>query len=134
MRLYLRGEMGAWWEMRCEHGHGWSVYVQEEAEPAEEQLVCKEDGLPAVTAARLPLADRAEIRIVPATWERDGKTGRTDEYFFEIRPVLHPEKVLRSGSPMSWDDAIRCAAMFRGIPWSQAERRWRNIRVLRCAK
>lgn len=121
--------MSAWWEMRCDDGHRWELFIEGDEEPTGEGLACPKDGRPAVTAMRLPLSDRAVIRILPMAWEREGVAGKSDEYLLEIRSSVNPERFHQSNSSLSWDQVIRYAAMLRGIPWAQAERRWERIRI-----
>ncbi|WP_405803115.1 hypothetical protein [Streptomyces sp. NBC_01187] len=120
----LWGAMSAWWRMQCEEAHQWEVYLMGESEPGAEQLLCEEDGEPAVTATRLPLADRAVITIMPATWERGGGTGREDQYFIEVRSSRNEEEFRRLEHPISWEQAVKFASLLKGIPWSRSAQRW----------
>ncbi|MGW3419803.1 hypothetical protein [Streptomyces phaeochromogenes] len=120
--------MSAWWQMRCDDGHGWSVFVEDDSrEPDATQLNCPEDDSPAVTATCLPIADRVQISMLPAAWEREGRVGRADEYFLEVRSILDSSRMLKTTTTMSWEDVIKYASMFRDIPWDLAERRWARM-------
>lgn len=76
--------MAAWWDMMCDDNHRWEVFVAGDDEPASDCLNCARDGLPAVTATRHPLAERAVIQLVPLTSEREGIVGHEDEFVLEI--------------------------------------------------
>ncbi len=76
---------------------------------------------------RLPLADRVRLSLLPAAWEREGRVGRADEYFLEIRSHTDGSRRLRTTDTVHWEEAIKYAAMFRGVPWDLAEKRWRRI-------
>lgn len=114
----------------CDEGHLWEVFEPTDGEPSEEFLTCEQDGLPAVTAMRLPLADRAVVQISPLAWEREGVEGRIDEYLLEIRSSVSSDARMTSTVGLSWDEAIRYAGMFKGIPWEQAQQRWKRVRRL----
>lgn len=120
--------MAAWWDMQCEDVHQWTVFRLDDNEPTAEQLVCPEEGHPAITASRCPLADRVEVRIIPAAWERDGKVGREAEFFFELHSTVNAEKWVRAPQVISWESAVKCGEMFLGISWAQVPRRWKNLR------
>jgi hypothetical protein len=119
--------MGSWWHMMCDGGHRWELFQEGDGEPPSESLVCREDGLPAVTAMSLPLADRAVIEISPMAWEREGVVGRRNEYRLEIRSTVRPGEHLRSAGDLSWDDVVRYAKMLHDVSWEQAQRRWARI-------
>jgi hypothetical protein len=109
--------MTAWWKMMCDNNHRWEVLVDDNAEPSETEISCPRDGLPAITALPHPLADRAAFLIQPMASEYDGSVGHPNEYRFEIRSARDPACTLRSKSLLSWEDVLRYAELFRGIPW-----------------
>lgn len=120
--------MSAWWEMMCDDGHGWAVFIEDDSqEPDAQQLMCPQDGEPAVTAARLPVADRVKISLIPAAWERDGRVGREDEYFLEIRSIADDSLALRTSTTLDWETAVKRGAMFRGISPELAQKRWSRM-------
>lgn len=119
--------MGAWWRMQCEDAHLWEIFLEGGAEPSEEQLTCQEDNQPAVTATRLPLADRATITFIPAAWELEGSKGHADQYFVAIHSSKNREKAYRLKHPISWEEAIKFASLLTGVPWDQAAQRWERL-------
>ncbi|RSN55095.1 hypothetical protein DMH01_32685 [Amycolatopsis sp. WAC 04182] len=80
-------------------------------------------GAEAIVAMRHPLADRVTVALVPAAWEREGKTGFRDRYFLEISSSRFAE-TLRSARTYSWDKAIERLSWFKDIDWEAARRRW----------
>lgn len=109
--------MAAWWDMMCDDNHRWEVFVAGDDEPASDCLNCARDGLPAVTATRHPLAERAVIQLVPLTSEREGIVGHEDEFVLEIYSSTDATERFRSGR-LTWDEAVRhieWSEVFRGV-------------------
>jgi hypothetical protein len=113
----------AWWAMRCDNNHAWWRFLPGYAEPTNQDLVCPVDGAVAVTCGKRHLADRAVLRLIPATWEFEGAVGFENDYFIEISDPSG-RRVLRSGRAFDFDEACKRLGWFRGIAWSDAERRW----------
>ena len=120
--------MKVWWKMACDNNHRWEVYIEDSPEPSQYALTCPEDGTPAVTAKRMPPADRVRVTLVPAARIADHVTGAVvddSKYFVEIQPSGQVTgETLRSQRPYDWDEAVRKASVFNKASWEDAQRRW----------
>jgi hypothetical protein len=118
--------MDVWWEFRCDQNHLWEAYGADGSEPPAGADACPVDGAPAVTAKRMPPADRVRLSLVPSARIDDvvrGTVARDDAFYIEVTKWDLSER-LRSDVPLSWDEASRRLAWFRGLTWDQATARW----------
>ncbi|WP_143168526.1 hypothetical protein [Amycolatopsis australiensis] len=116
----------AWWEMHCDRNHVWWRSLSAAAEPSANDLVCPVDGEQAVTAGSRALADRAELRLIPAAWDDEGVVGFEDEYFVQITDHASGQ-FLRSAKTFDFDAACKRLSWFRRMTWPDAEREWGKV-------
>jgi hypothetical protein len=61
--------------------------------------------------------------MIPAAWEFEGSIGFGNDYFIEITD-RNGGRLLRSGRAFEFDEACKRLGWFKGLAWSDAERRW----------
>ncbi|MFC0645859.1 hypothetical protein [Cellulomonas phragmiteti] len=119
------GELDVCWSLVCDDGHAWDAWTPDVRSVPDEVARCPEDGAPAVTAMRLPRADRPTVVLVPAARRRDGRDTHDDEVFLELRGP--GGRSLRTPIPIRWEQAVRRAAELRTRTWDDAARVWERL-------
>jgi hypothetical protein len=112
----------------CDDNHAWDVFAEDAAEPPSDAAYCPIDGFEAVTARRMPPADRVRVTIVPAARIADDITEAViheDRYCLEVSST-DGQHALRSTTEFAWDDAVARAAWFKQLTWADAVNRWRR--------
>ena len=117
--------MKVWWRYRCDEGHAWEFFREEDSEERGDDVMC-EHGHEAVTLQKFKPADGVRIALVPTERVMDAVTGKTS---FSNRFLLElsawPESECRlSRSAFDWSEAVRRAEQFRGLSSEAAFGRW----------
>lgn len=109
--------MKAIWEYRCDFGHSWSVFRDEDAGELPEDAVCP-FGHEAVTLHKSQLLNMVQVSLRPAARVVDSVTGRTGheyEYFLVITD-LHKGIERMSAKAFTWEAAKAAFDRFRIRP------------------
>jgi hypothetical protein len=118
--------MRVWWYLMCDESHGWEGHADDPSTEAPARLLrCPVCGLEAITARRMPPADRVRVALAPSTCIADSvraQVAREDRYYVEVRSRDGTEAIL-SADDFDWEDAVERGSWFRNLTWVEAANR-----------
>lgn len=115
--------MKVYWIYRCDHGHSWTIFRDEDAAERAGDGVCP-FGHDAVTLGKQRLIDAVQVSIRPAGRVVDPvkrQIGHEYEFYFVITD-LHCEAERMSVKTYAWAQIMAIADRFRNAPANVA---WR---------
>lgn len=110
-------KMKSYWTYRCDHGHSWTIFRDEDAVERADDGVCP-FGHEAVTLSKHRLINAVQVSMRPAGRVVDPVKGQIGhEYEFHIVITdLHREVERMSARTYSWSQTIALADRFRNVP------------------
>jgi hypothetical protein len=120
--------MKAYWHYRCDHGHSWVLFREEDAKESPEDIVCPY-GHEAVTLTKRRLLDFVQVSLRPAAQIVDRVTGQTGhEYeFYVVVTDLHRSMERSSTRTFRWAEAKAIVDQFRNV---KPEKAWQLLEDL----
>ena len=120
--------MKVYWEYRCDYGHQWTLYRDEDAVEQTEDTVCPL-GHAAVTLHKSRPIDYVQITLKPAALivdEVKKQVGWERHYWFIVSDIEGVE-VRQSERRYLWRDALGLAEKFQGLSKSSAWELWEKL-------
>jgi hypothetical protein len=118
------------WEYRCDFGHDWSFYREEDAveEPGDD--ICPY-GHQAVVLRKLRPVDKVQITLRPASVLADTVTGQIawERHYWFILSDIDGQEERRSKQVYLWRDVLGLAERFQGRSWAYACELWDKMKL-----
>lgn len=123
--------MKIYWRYRCDHGHEWQIFRDENAEETVEDSKCSYGHL-AITLEKRKPVDEVQISIRPAGFVSDPVTKQValpKRYRLIISDLAADKGELESALTYTWEDAMKAAEKFQNLSVAQAWQLWSRLNL-----